>query len=149
MKTVISVRHGRYVGDSLTADGISDVESLTKKIQRAINGKSLMVVHSNLPRARETAKIISDRTGADSLICERMELDDYYDAPAMIEEFEFWVDIDAYDVLLTVGHFEAPSGIISHYREANGGEMFPCREIGKGHALMLDLESGEVQALKP
>ena len=147
MKKVIAVRHGRYSGSSLTSRGVADVEVLAKQVGRVPEDETVVVVHSTLTRAVETAEIIATQLGVSLIACREMQSDEYYDAPRIVESIQELVDLGKFDVLVTVGHYDAPAGIIHSYKESNGFGGFPCQVIEKGRALVLDLSSGSVEEL--
>ena len=65
MKHLFVVRHGNYEGHNLTWDGKEDISYIVDAMKSVVSNDSLShyLVSSHIPRAKQSAKIISDFFG--------------------------------------------------------------------------------------
>lgn len=143
---IIAVRHGLGLGNGLSEPGVQQAEILGRAIMQISGGKSIEIFTSPFPRAFETAQIIQDITKAHSLTtCKTLQKDGYIDGAEQFEEITESLTEKA-NVIVAVSHLDALSGII------HAASMFlntprlsyPCREIPKGTALILETKTGRV-----
>jgi len=106
-----------------------------------------LIVASTLERAKQTAKIIAQVLNVDPIVFLRsLENDEFYDGTQFKPEIEALVT-DGHRLLVTVGHFKAPSGFIHSVATTWGG--FRCVELKKGQGIALCLETGQISIIPP
>ncbi len=143
---IIAARHGEHRHHNLTMAGVQQAIDLGDTIKQLARGKCIEIFTSPIERAHETAKIIQDITKAPSLVtCASLENDRYTDGAVQLEEITASLT-DKGKVVVVISHFEAPSGIIHAASSmfSTPRISYPCREIGRGEALVLEMKTGIV-----
>ena len=143
---IIAARDGEHRHHNLTVAGVQQAIDLGDTIKQLARGKCIEIFTSPIARAHETAKIIQDITKAHSLVtCASLERDRYTDGIAQIEEITTSLT-DKGNVVVVISHYEAPSGIIHAASSLYGTPRisYPCREIARGEALVLEVKTGTV-----
>ncbi len=143
---IIAVRHGLGLGNCLSEPGVQQAEILGRAIMQISGGKCIEIFTSPLPRAFETAQIIQDITKAHSLTtCMTLQKDGYTDGIRQLEEIIESLTKKAH-VIVAVSHLDALSGIIHAASSmfSTPRISYPCREIGRGEALVLEMKTGIV-----
>ena len=151
---VIAVRHGEYSSydgkiQPLTPDGIETITGLSQKIVPITQGKTVAMFSSPLDRAVRSATIISETIGVQFEIEESLSEDEAWggggSAEIIIEKLK--VRERNVDVIITIGHFRAPSGVIGGFSREFLNKEISGFTINNGFAIILDLATGNYKML--
>lgn len=153
LKLLVAIRHAEYRGcepnDALIPCGVEKVESLSEKILPLVNGSKVMIFTSWTGRTVQTSEIIKEKLGVPEVkVCDSLFGDDYSDGQDQMENVLELVGENDPDVIITVSHCDAPSGIVDAFAKKYLGKKVLGRwESMKGSAIVLDLSSGQIQKI--
>ena len=146
---VIAVRHGEYSSydgksQPLTSDGIEKITELAQKIFSITQDKTVAIFSSPLDRAVRSATIISEAINVKIEIEKSLSGDKVSDgkksAGIIIEKLK--AQERNADVIITIGHLGAPSGVIGGFSCKFLNQEISGFTINKGFAIILDLATG-------
>lgn len=149
---VIAVRHGEYDrNQNLTPQGVEDIEKLASLIGRIAQGKTVALFTSPQKRAVNSANIISDHIHVDPITLRSLSNDGYFDGCRAGKEIIEKLGDQPIEVVITVGHHEAPSGVVNCFsdkffgveEESSEKEGYPIED---GTAIIFNLEKNTTES---
>ena len=146
MKKLVIVRHGDYgFDDSLSTKGKAQMKRLAENLRPELDGRKTIILFSTAPRGEQSARIL----GAELEItaCEPHEVlwSDRENARsphpaktlALIRSKK-----EQYGIVILVTHYEYAEEFPMYFSQFEfDGLLFPCVEIKKGEAWVIDCGS--------
>lgn len=153
LQKIIVVRHGSYGSEgNLTEEGREQVRKLARELATRLDGCSIVILSSPAQRAKETSEILASRLGVLSFEqhpCLRSEGDFLTDRQAN-ETLELVAQKGGmHDVIILSTHFEFISEFPSVWGRTKKFTIHKGRLPPKGTARIVDVNTGDVQDVRP
>lgn len=146
MDKLCLVRHGRYniTTGLLNEPGKEEMENLAKKLERFISGKSVVILSSKTPRARESADILSKYFQVEyeehGVLCSGPDKPE--DLPEAFKLVQ--ANSERADVLVIVTHMEYALKFPGYFIRQTLNLPSAVQEIEKGEAVIIDCAGGSI-----
>ena len=148
LETLVVVRHGQY-DYGLTKIGRGQIQNLAEQLSRLVAGKRIAIVSSSELRARETAQIIREMLGVDSI-----EEDSILYSSCLstvdLDELVLLVDkkTESHEVLVLSAHLEVVEFLPQEYCKRKGLPIpILRRPPQKGSARVINVLTGAQELL--
>lgn len=148
MKKLILVRHGAYSGRNLSPLGQAQIRAVAASVGQRINGSSVVVLTSTVPRAVEAGRILAEAFGAPleshDILFSSPTKDEFGLAQKVLSETDALIQSQNADVVLVATHGPHVDSFPYYFASRNwGGVPFERRRADCGDAIILDLEKRE------
>jgi len=133
-KPVVIIRHGQYSGKKLTQLGAAEVAVTANWLKKHVGDDQVLVLHSPVARAEETAKIVAEKVSG-TLVPRTIlngEGGDWDEFQATVERLQRRQDVK---VIVIVTHHDVVELLIERFGQASGVPV--DRRLRPAEALVL------------